>query len=1054
MATRYRRIDLELQVRRSPDGSAAILGTGVDAEGRLPIADLDRGDWASVLVLLGEIGFRRRLAAWRERCATAATDPSVRVVPRLALLLDDVRLAAVPWETLLEGLLEVGECIARVSPVLPRARSIPLALPLRLLHVDPEEARPLDDGVRAAFDIREREGLDSVVRTDARPVRELESLRGDWPTADVVYFERTAWPLDDKESLLSTADPERPHTLGWLARLTERWQTRLLVLRDPGLWPWDWPHRGGRSHLSELATALVGRGGPAVLVVPWWEDDSRVTEAVAALFRDEPLDATHARNRGWWGRRSALHVGAGREEGLRISRLGAIQDHLKLASAVRRRRDEDAFESFEEVIDEDEAAAPGVDDELYELALGPPPDALDEALSEVVTRAERFEPERPEQLVSFGKSLAKLRDQVQPGARRAALEGMAPETLDPRRTSGEERRYTSASLHEAGDDGALVFVDPRDGRLRAGRVYHLEVQIGPGRRPVPVVGALDLLDEVIKLSPEEHGAWLEVAVTGLDFDVIGDPVQELWLPRKGSSEPLYFAVRPRAPGAARLRVCLYFRNAVVQSLRLAALVLAEGEPDVAPQLRRRALAAAVDAQPDDERLRDAGYLLRAEYGGVTGFEAIRRRPKRALSIVANDWEGRYVLSVKSAGRFDVRIDENLPDYVTNVRSTIDDLSTICLNPDDLDAPPAYRFGEENRGSEADLRDALQRLAQYGFQIFAALVPSHDRERIARLLDGSGRTIEAAHVVRDKVVPWAVVYDREFDPERGEPTVCLAPLQGRPRPERCSDAPSCVLRRAGAPDARTVVCPLHFWGFQHRIELPQRQTQAMDGIIGQDGPPARNGVSGGRPASVFVGRNASLPLAERHLATLKQAEPSVARVDSRDERNPILDCLQNPLLDVIYFYCHARREGPKGSFDPALLVQAIGRSEGTITARALSSGMRWENAPLVFLNACSTGGFSPKALSPFLQALVDDRGAGGVITTEVKVWEPLAAEFGELFLASFLRGETAADALLEARWALLHRHNPLGLVYTLYASADLQLPPVPSVAGGNGSGANG
>jgi hypothetical protein len=97
---------------------------------------------------------------------------------------------------------------------------------------------------------------------------------------------------------------------------------------------------------------------------------------------------------------------------------------------------------------------------------------------------------------------------------------------------------------------------------------------------------------------------------------------------------------------------------------------------------------------------------------------------------------------------------------------------------------------------------------------------------------------------------------------------------------------------------------------------------------------------------------------------------------------------------------------------------------------------------VFLNGCFTAGFRPDALSPFISRLVEDRAASGVIGTEITVFEPFAAELALLFLARFLAGQSAGDALLEARRILLARRNPLGLVYTLYAAADLRLRPPP------------
>lgn len=65
----------------------------------------------------------------------------------------------------------------------------------------------------------------------------------------------------------------------------------------------------------------------------------------------------------------------------------------------------------------------------------------------------------------------------------------------------------------------------------------------------------------------------------------------------------------------------------------------------------------------------------------------------------------------------------------------------------------------------------------------------------------------------------------------------------------------------------------------------------------------------------------------------------------------------------------------------------------------------------------------------------------MIGAEVEVWEALAGEMALLFLERFLdpaAGLPAGKALLHARRTLLAKNNPLGLVYTLYAPAELRL----------------
>lgn len=79
----------------------------------------------------------------------------------------------------------------------------------------------------------------------------------------------------------------------------------------------------------------------------------------------------------------------------------------------------------------------------------------------------------------------------------------------------------------------------------------------------------------------------------------------------------------------------------------------------------------------------------------------------------------------------------------------------------------------------------------------------------------------------------------------------------------------------------------------------------------------------------------------------------------------------------------------------------------------------------------------------LLRLVDGRGAAGVLDTEIPVPEVPAGEVACAFISRFVMGTPAGKALLETRWDLLAKKNPLGLVYTLYAPAELALDVVHS-----------
>jgi CHAT domain-containing protein len=166
-----------------------------------------------------------------------------------------------------------------------------------------------------------------------------------------------------------------------------------------------------------------------------------------------------------------------------------------------------------------------------------------------------------------------------------------------------------------------------------------------------------------------------------------------------------------------------------------------------------------------------------------------------------------------------------------------------------------------------------------------------------------------------------------------------------------------------------------------------------------------------------------------VATMLGAAPAYHRSD-------VMERLKNTELDVLYLFCHA--DGGEGTgVKPRLRFGPIGGPEDTpITADDIPPD-QWTHGPLIILNGCRTGAFRPDALSPLILVL-GDKLAAGMLATEIDVDSCLAREVGRLVLAEFLRGERIAAALLTTRKALLAKHNPLGLAYTLFADGDLHL----------------
>src|SRR5262249_19851707 len=152
-----------------------------------------------------------------------------------------------------------------------------------------------------------------------------------------------------------------------------------------------------------------------------------------------------------------------------------------------------------------------------------------------------------------------------------------------------------------------------------------------------------------KWSEDKAGVWVEFGVVGIDFDVIGDPVQELWLPREDASDPLYFAVRPNRPGIASLRFGFYYKNNLMQSFLLAAMTRSNGQPAGTASQLAQTLRIAMD------RLLGEHYLAKLEYSRIAEFSDIEEKPPRALTITANHLDGQSIFVTKGNDVFSAAV---------------------------------------------------------------------------------------------------------------------------------------------------------------------------------------------------------------------------------------------------------------------------------------------------------------------------------------------------------------------------------------------------------------
>ena len=158
--------------------------------------------------------------------------------------------------------------------------------------------------------------------------------------------------------------------------------------------------------------------------------------------------------------------------------------------------------------------------------------------------------------------------------------------------------------------------------------------------------------------------------------------------------------------------------------------------------------------------------------------------------------------------------------------------------------------------------------------------------------------------------------------------------------------------------------------------------------------------------------------------------------------------------LLYLYCHVNSvapggpavrpgEGPLPGVASTRIV--LTRAENGLSlqdlqlAAPLGPAALLRGGPLVVLNACGSAELSPltyAGLAPYLL----DLGARAVIGTECETPVYFGAAFGAALLRAVVADRlSVGEALRATRRAFFEQqHNPLGLLYALYGSADLRV----------------
>jgi len=468
--------------------------------------------------------------------------------------------------------------------------------------------------------------------------------------------------------------------------------------------------------------------------------------------------------------------------------------------------------------------------------------------------------------------------------------------------------------------------------------------------------------------------------------------------------------------------------ATLAELTVRRIATAAGKAGVPVRQVRRWVATA-------QRLQElAGFEAVLEYSTVEDLGSIENTVERTVSLLVNDINGQNCLAIYGANG-----EAHALNCVSSlVEKSARDLHQV-LEDTATNEKAEYRFGTPadtilalNEGVAADVDVSLPRLARHGAKLYTELF-IRDPELKIQLRDWLKRpqTLSVVRVGDGPVIPWSMVYDEKVQP-KGELTLCTKYRSDWIRePVACREQKGCPLDAATGRD----ICPFAFWGFKHRIEVPAKRIQQPVATAS-----ARELVTEMHwvdQVDTTAHLSHDLDFAVQHarqIDALPSLRLNLLVTDDTTKMDEVLEALGNDQLQLIYFYCHGSVENDDGIPKHQLW---FGSPEQCLDAYEIAGpGPSWPLKPIILLNGCGTGQINPARMLSLAESFTI-RGAAGIVGTDVPVWEPLAYEVGRFLMEGLLQGFTIGDLILLMRRDLLARHNPLGLVYVVYGSADLK-----------------
>jgi hypothetical protein len=154
----------------------------------------------------------------------------------------------------------------------------------------------------------------------------------------------------------------------------------------------------------------------------------------------------------------------------------------------------------------------------------------------------------------------------------------------------------------------------------------------------------------------------------------------------------------------------------------------------------------------------------------------------------------------------------------------------------------------------------------------------------------------------------------------------------------------------------------------------------------------------------------------------------------------------PVSQIHHFSCHCNT-GEVDSRDCKVILSHNKIADRNVTIYDLQDErskllhaareIREVTQPLVFFNACGTAAIDLASIESFPQLFLN-YGSCGFIGTETLIPDRFAYAFSEEFYKSLITGKPLGEAIQIAKWRLLKRNDPLGILYTAYANPEMSV----------------